>query len=274
MPQFILTPDGSRLAFDDHGAGKPILCLAGLTRNMSDFDRIAQDLPGIRVIRMDYRGRGHSDWTGAATYTIAQEATDALALMDHLGIDRFAILGTSRGGLIAMVLAATARQRLTGVCLNDIGPDLDAEGLAHIAEHIGRNPAARTYEALAAIYPHVHPGFVHVSADRWLAEAQRRTKETPEGLVNRYDPALRDAFLTAINLPPIDLWPFFDALAGLPLAAIRGANSNLLLAETLAKMQARRPDMIAATVPDRGHPPFLDEPASLAALRAFVAALS
>jgi pimeloyl-ACP methyl ester carboxylesterase len=273
MPDFFTAPDGSRLAFDDQNTGKPVLCLAGLTRNMADFDQMALDLPDCRVIRMDYRGRGQSDWTGAATYTIAQEAVDALALMDHLGINRFAILGTSRGGLIAMAISATAKHRLTGVCLNDIGPDLDAGGLAHIADHIGRNPTAKTHAALAAIYPHVHPGFANVSAERWLAETRRRVTETPEGLINRYDPALRDAFVTAINLPPVDLWPFFEAMSGLPIAVVRGENSNLLRAETLAGMRARRPDMITATVPDRGHPPFLDEPESIAALRAWVAAL-
>jgi pimeloyl-ACP methyl ester carboxylesterase len=273
MPQHFTALDGARLAYADHGAGTPLLCLAGLTRNMADFEVLLPLLPGIRLIRMDYRGRADSEWTGATTYTIPQEAADALALLDHLGLPKAAILGTSRGGLIGMLIAATAHDRLTGLCMNDIGPFLDPLGLQRIADQIGRNPTARTYAALAEIYPHVHPGFANVPPSRWLEEARRRVAETPDGLVNRYDPALRDAFVTAINLPPVDLWPLYDALAGLPVAVIRGANSDLLSPATLAEMQSRRTDLITATVPDRGHPPFLDEPESLTAIRTFLAAL-
>ncbi len=128
MPEF-LAADGTRLHFTDEGAGLPLLCLAGLTRNGRDFDHVAPHLAGVRLIRLDYRGRGQSDWADPATYTVAQEAADALALLDHLGIARAAILGTSRGGLIAMVLAATAKDRLTGVALNDIGPEIAPRGL-------------------------------------------------------------------------------------------------------------------------------------------------
>lgn len=273
MPQFFTAPDGARLAYAEQGTGTPLFCLAGLTRTMADFEVLLPLLPGIRLIRMDYRGRGHSDWTGPATYTIPHEAADALALLDHLGLNRAAILGTSRGGLIGMLIAAIAKDRLAGVCLNDIGPFLDPVGLERIADQIGRNPTAKTYSVLAEVYPHVHPGFANVPPARWLDEARRRVIETPEGLVNRYDPALRDAFVTAIDQPPADLWPLYDALAGLPVAVIRGANSDLLSPATMAQMASRRPDLITATVPDRGHPPFLDEPQSLAAIRAFLAAL-
>ncbi len=273
MPQHFTAPDGARLAYADQGSGIPLLCLAGLTRNMADFDVLLPLLPGTRLIRMDYRGRGDSDWTGAASYTIPTEAADALALLDHLGLARAAILGTSRGGLIGMLIAAIAKDRLAGLCMNDIGPHLDQTGLERIADQIGRDPTVKTYAALADIYPHVHAGFANVPPARWLDEARRRVRETPGGLANRYDPALRDAFSAAINLPPVDLWPLFDALAGLPVAVIRGASSDLLSVATMAEMQTRRPDLIAATVPDRGHPPFLDEAESLSAIRTFLAAL-
>ena len=122
---YLTAPDGARLWFTDEGPrdGVPVLALAGLTRNGTDFDYLAPHLPDIRLIRLDYRGRGGSDFTGAATYTIPTEAGDVLALLDHLGLARAAILGTSRGGLIAMVLAVSAKERLSGVCLNDI-PEL------------------------------------------------------------------------------------------------------------------------------------------------------
>jgi pimeloyl-ACP methyl ester carboxylesterase len=269
MPLFT-APDGTPLFYSDQGTGTPLLCLAGLTRSSADFDDVAPHLSGVRLIRMDYRGRGQSGWSGAATYTITQEAQDALALLDHLGVAQAALLGTSRGGLIGMVLAATARQRLLGLCLNDIGPVIDRAGLARIADYVGRNPAARTLEAAAAAMPRHNPGFEGVPAARWLAMATRLYRETPAGLVNRYDPGLRDAFLAGMAAPAADLWPLFDALAGLPVAAIRGAHSDLLSAATLAEMQRRRPDLVATEVPGRGHVPFLDEPESLAVLHHFL----
>lgn len=263
-------PDGARLAYRDEGRGMAVLCLAGLTRSMADFDTIAPHLPPCRLIRMDYRGRGGSDWTGAATYAIPIEAQDALALLDHLGVDRAAIIGTSRGGLIGMFLAATARHRLIGLCLNDIGPVIDRAGLEAILAHVGRDPGLPDWAAYADRLSR-SPGFSDVPPGRWLDEARRRTVETPDGLRNRYDPALGDAFRAAFSGPPADAWPLFDTCAGLPLALIRGANSDLLSAATAADMVRRHPDMIFAEVPHRGHVPFLDEAESLAAIRAFLA---
>jgi pimeloyl-ACP methyl ester carboxylesterase len=273
MPQFFTASDGARLAFADQGTGLPLLCLPGLTRTMQDFDYLAPHLPPLRLIRVDYRGRGDSDWTGAATYTIVQEAADAVALMDHLAIDRCAILGTSRGGLIGMLLAATAKARLLGLCLNDIGPVIDRVGLERIGTYLGRPPAAKTHAEMAIALAETATGFANVPAMRWLDEARHLYDQTPDGLLLRYDPALRDAFLEGAKSPPPDLWPYFDACAGLPLALIRGANSDLISARSLAEMQARRPDMITATVPDRAHIPFLDEPESLGVVHAFLRAV-
>lgn len=263
-------PDGTRIAFADEGEGLPLLCLSGLTRTMADFDDLRPHLPACRLIRMDYRGRGASGWSGAASYTVAQEAADALALLDHLGVARAAILGTSRGGLIGMVLAATARERLIGLCLNDVGPVLEPAGLVRIRDYVGRNPAVRTHAEMAALLPRVSPGFAGVTPDRWLAEARRLWRATPEGLEITYDPALRDAFLAAAEGPAVNLWPCFDACAGMPVALIRGAGSDLISAATGDAMAQRRPDLIRAEVPGRGHVPFLDEPESLAAVRAFL----
>lgn len=274
MTQSFTTADGARIAFDDHGSGIPVLALAGLTRAMSDFDDMAPHLPPCRLIRMDYRGRGASDWTGAATYTVPIEARDALALLDHLGVRQAAIIGTSRGGLIAMLLAAMARDRLLGVMLNDVGPVVERAGLARIFDHVGRNPSARTHAELAAAMPGLSPGFAGVPDARWQCEVRRHYLETPEGLQITYDPALREAFMAAFQGEAPDLWPLFDACAGLPLGLIRGANSDLLSIATTTEMRRRRPDMIFAHVPDRAHIPFLDEPEAVAALTRFVAALA
>ncbi|UFM63267.1 alpha/beta hydrolase [Paracoccus sp. MA] len=269
--RFYRAEDGARLAYRDAGEGLPVLALPGLTRTGRDFDYVAPHLAGLRLIRPDYRGRGASDWTGADSYTIPQEARDVLALLDHLGIDRAAILGTSRGGLIGMVLAATAPDRVLGLCLNDVGPALQRGGLAKICDYIGRNPAGTSLADLAQRLPAAMPGFANVPPSRWLEEAERHYVETPEGLRINYDPALRDAFLAAFGGPEVDLWPLFDAAAKLPLALIRGANSELLSHDTAAEMQRRRPDMILADVPDRGHIPYLDEPEAVAAINAWLA---
>jgi pimeloyl-ACP methyl ester carboxylesterase len=273
MTQFFTATDGATLAYSDHGTGLPLLCLAGLTRTMADFDYLAPHLPPCRMIRMDYRGRGASDWTGADTYTVPQEAADALALMDHLGIDRFAVLGTSRGGLIGMLLGTIAKHRLLGLCLNDVGPVINRAGLESILAYVGRNPAAKTHQALAETYGKFLPGFANVPASRWLAEAQKHAVMTDTGLKITYDPALGDAFRKAFDGPPVDLWPLFDALSGLTLALIRGANSDLLSQATADEMRHRHADLIFASVPDRAHVPFLDETESLGVIRTFLKAL-
>ncbi|VDS09616.1 Haloacetate dehalogenase H-1 [Paracoccus haematequi] len=270
MGKVFTAGDGARLAYSDEGEGLPVLCLSGLTRNMGDFDYVAPHLSGVRLIRMDYRGRGQSDFTGAATYTVPQEGKDALALLDHLGIDRAAVLGTSRGGLIGLLLAAVAHDRLLGLCLNDVGPVIEQAGLERIFDYVGRNPSARTHQALAERLPAAMPGFADVADGRWLEDARRHYEETPDGLRIRYDPALREAFLAAFEGEAPDLWPLWDATAGLPVALIRGANSDLLSAEVAADMLRRRPDTIFAEVPGRAHVPWLDEPESLAAIDAWL----
>lgn len=273
MTEFFTTVDGARLGYSDQGTGLPLLCLAGLTRTMADFDYLAPHLPPCRMIRMDYRGRGASEWTGADSYTVPQEAADALALMDHLGLERFAVLGTSRGGLIGMLLAAIAKPRLMGLCLNDVGPVINRAGLDSIFVYVGRNPAAKTHQALAETYAKFLQGFHNVPASRWLAEAQKHAHITENGLKITYDPALGDAFRKAFDSPPVDLWPLFDALSGLPITLIRGANSDLLTQATADEMRHRRPDMTYALVPDRAHIPFLDEPESLTVVRGFLKAV-
>jgi pimeloyl-ACP methyl ester carboxylesterase len=269
------TSDGLSLHYTDEGEGLPILCLAGLTRTGADFDYVAPHLAGNRLIRLDYRGRGQSgfdpDWQN---YTLPVECRDVLELLAHLGLDKVAILGTSRGGLNAMGLAAGATDRLLGVALNDVGPFIDPAGLDFIMGYIGRNPAAKTHAEAAAAMARAFPEFEGVPESRWLEEAQKHYVQDAEGLKITYDPQMRKAVEAAMGQPAPDLWPFFDAMAGLPLACIRGAASNLLSAETLAEMQKRRPDMITAVVPGRGHVPFLDEPEAIAALKEWIGKLS
>ncbi|MEM8577380.1 MAG: alpha/beta hydrolase [Pseudomonadota bacterium] len=272
MPHFT-TSDGLSLHYTDEGTGLPLLCLPGLTRTGRDFDYLRPHLPPGRMITLDARGRGQSDWDPEPmNYVLPVEVRDVTELLDHLGLGAAAILGTSRGGLVAMGLAAAAPDRLLGTCLNDVGPELDPAGLGAIMVYLGRRPAARTHADAAAAMAALLPGFTNVPMARWLSEARLHYREGPDGLDITYDPALRVPVDAGGEIP--DLWPFFDALAGKPLALIRGAGSNLLSAETAAKMQARRPDMIHAEVPGRGHVPFLDEPEAVETISTWMEMLS
>lgn len=266
--------DGLALAFRDEGAGLPVLCLAGLTRNGEDFAPMIAALPGpYRFIRLDSRGRGASDRDpDFRNYTPAIEARDALELLDHLGLARAAVIGTSRGGMLALLMAFAARDRILGIALNDVGPVIEPAGLDYILSYLGLPPPwpdlDEAAEALAARYARDFPGTGPREWRRWAAGG---LEEGPGGLALRYDPRLRDALLAQAEAGPLpDLWPLFDALGDIPVAVIRGANSNLLAATTVAEMRARRPDLVAAEVPGRGHVPFLDEPESLAAISALL----
>lgn len=274
MSGSFITSDRLRLVYDDEGEGAPLLCLAGLTRSALDFEYVLPHLTGARVIRLDYRGRGRSEYGDPASYTVAIEARDVIELLDHLGLEKAAVLGTSRGGLIAMVLAVAAKDRLAGVCLNDIGPEIAPEGLQVICDYIGVEPDEKTLAEAAAMRAKLQPGFTGVPESRWAEEVAHNYVETDTGLELRYDPRLRENVLAAADAPAPDLWPMFDALSGLPLALIRGENSNLLTRATAAEMRRRRPDMIYAEVPGRGHVPFLDEPEALAAIAAWRAAMA
>ncbi len=269
---FATAEDGVKLAYDVAGAGPPLLCLPGLTRNMDDFETVVEGFADrAQVIRMDFRGRGASDHADPATYQVPQEARDAVALLDHLGLARATVLGTSRGGLVAMMLGATARNRLSGVILNDIGPEIMPEGLATIMTYIGLPPAYRSLGEAAAAFPSVYgDSFRGVPAETWAEFARRLYREEGGRLHLRYDPRLRDAVAPAFDpdAEQPDLWPLFDALEGLPLGLIRGSGSNILSAGTTAEMRRRRPDMVFAELPDRGHVPFLDEPEAQAVIRA------
>ena len=269
------TSDGLGIAYSDEGTGLPILCLPGLTRNGSDFDELAATLGGrYRLIRLTLRGRGASDRdSDFMNYNVAVEGRDVLEFLDHLGLDRVVIVGTSRGGIIAMALATVAKARLAGVLLNDVGPELAPEGLDNIMSYLGIAPRARSYEEVVpALKARMGARFPGVDDAKWLSLARRWFDEGPEGLALNYDPQIRDALEAGMKAAPGgDMWALFDALEGVPLAVVRGANSDLLSPATLAKMKERRPDLIVAEVPDRGHVPFLDEPEALAALAALLA---
>lgn len=266
------TPEGLTIAYKDEGEGLPVIALAGLTRTHADFDFLAPHLEGVRLIRPDYRGRGGSDWTDWKDYTVPKESGDVVALMDHLGIEKAAFIGTSRGGINAMFIAATQAPRVIGVCLNDVGPEIERAGLESIDAYIGRNPAAGTLEDVARARADSAVGFEGVPMSRWLEEVERNYDVTPEGIRINYDPGLRESYLASMAAGDANLWPLFDALAGKPVAVIHGLGSDLLTEAGVEAMRARRPDLMVAQVPGRGHIPFLDEPEALAVIHDWIAA--
>lgn len=255
--------------------GLTVIALAGLTRNSLDFEYLAAHFaPDLRLIRIDSRGRGYSDWSDPASYTVAQEAADVLEVMDQLAIERAAFIGTSRGGLISMTLAYAALERIVGVLLNDIGPVLEFEGLQKIGDYLGLQPQVKTLDEMAERLKASRHGFHQVPESRWLEEAQHQYRQGEDGVELFYDPALRQGFVESMvdvkaeDIPA--LWGLFDLLADKPLAVIRGISSDILSAETVLEMQKRRPDMLATTLQNRAHVPFLDEPEALATIRAWL----
>ncbi|MEO1705779.1 MAG: alpha/beta hydrolase, partial [Pseudomonadota bacterium] len=171
-----------------------------------------------------------------------------------------------RGGLIAMGLATMVKHRLLGVALNDIGPKIETTGIDAIKAYLGRRPSFRTLDEAIMGRASVMAGFANVPETRWAQEVMLHYRAAPDGLDITYDPALREAILANEAAAVPDLWPVFSALSDLPLALIRGANSDLLSRETADEMTCQRPDMVRAEIPDRGHVPFLDEPEAIAAL--------
>ena len=269
--QSFRTEDGARLAYRDEGTGQVVLALAGLTRDGRDFDYLARHLTGVRLLRLDSRGRGGSGWADPESYTVAQEAKDALALVDHLGLGRAAIIGSSRGGLLAMAMVAMAKPRVAGICFNDVGPVLQQEGLRRIGTYIGINPDVTSLEEAADRTPAANPGFHGVPQLRWEEETIRHYVQQAGGLGLTYDPALRIGFDRAMAAPLPDAWALFDLCEGIPLALTRGENSDVLTRDTADQMCLRRPDLIRAEIRDRGHIPFLDEPEALEVITRWLA---
>ncbi len=283
---FISAPDGLRLHARVQGPAlsdlTPVVCLPGLTRNSDDFaplaERLAQGAAGgpRRVVSLDYRGRGLSehdpDWRN---YDLRVENADILACLAALEIGEAVIVGTSRGGLHAMLFAATRPTLLRGVVLNDIGPAMEAQGLARIRSYVGKLPAPRDWEEADALLRTTMGGrFPALDAADWRAYAQGVFAQGPDGRFSlRYDlPLMRVLEGIDLDAPIPAAWPQFEGLAHVPVLAIRGALSDLLSEATLALMQARHPRCEAHVVEGQGHAPLLRDDPTLARIAEFIAA--
>ncbi len=250
----------------------PLLCLPGLTRNSRDFQPVFEHFgKARRVVAMDFRGRGNSSHaTDPLTYRPDVELQDTLGFLDMLKLERVAVLGTSRGGIVGMLMAGLATQRLAGLCLNDVGCKLEATGLLRIMDYVGAPRCFSSWQDAALQFSHASIGFNALSPKQWVEVVKRIFRETDVGIVHNHDlalaqtlPAVQD--VTDGKVP--ELWGVLPALTDVPFALLRGEGSDLLSEETLRRMADAVPDLVTTTVHGRGHVPFLDEPESIAALR-------
>ncbi|HEY0233832.1 MAG TPA: alpha/beta hydrolase [Afipia sp.] len=257
----------------------PVLCLPGLTRTAEDFDVVARALASDptaprRVVSMDYRGRGQSDYDpDPSKYNVVVESGDVLAVAQAAGISRAILLGTSRGGIISMVLAAAQPALLAGVILNDVGPALEMDGLVKIKGYIGNPPPRKTWdEACAGLKSLFGKVFPALTDTQWMEWTRRAFKPDGDGLVRTYDPKLGHVF-DAVDPgnPPPPIWELFDKMAGVPLMLIHGALSDLLSAQAVQDMQVRRGDLEVAVVADQGHAPLLEDQPTITRIAAFCA---
>ena len=269
--------DGLRLYYRDYAAespGKlPVLCLPGLTRNSRDFAHVALRLRrDRRVLCADLRGRGRSQhdplWQN---YHPGTYLGDIARLLDDAGVERCVFFGTSLGGILTMLTAATAPQRVAAAILNDVGPEVDPVGLARIASYVGRFPPARTWDEavslVRATYEFALPG---LTDEQWLDYARRSYTDVDGTPRLDMDPMIGEAVRSAPAAAAPDLWPVFRTLGPVPTLVLRGATSDILSSATLDRMQAEKPDLVRVEVPNRGHVPLLDEPEAVIAIDAFL----
>ena len=256
----------------------PLLMMHGLTRNSADFEPLIAALGAgnRRMVVPDQRGRGQSEYDpDPGNYRPDVYVQDMWVLLDRLGIDRVICIGTSMGGLMAMVMGAEQPNRIAGIILNDVGPEVSEVGLDRIRGYVGPSEPMASWEEAAARCEAINGGaMIGYRSDDWLAFAKRTCEELPDGRVRfAYDPAISASMEDEqpATVPP-DLWTLWDALDPIPLLALRVEFSDILTQQTLAKMARRRSGkMDYAEVSDRGHAPLLDEPIAAAAIARFLA---
>ena len=278
---FVTAPDGLRLHVREYGPRLaprlPVICLPGLARTAADFEPLATalaDAPGEprRVLALDYRGRGRSEYdSNPANYSFAVEVADLAAVLTGRGVGQAIFIGTSRGGILTMLLAAAQPTRIAGAVLNDIGPVIEPKGVMRIKGYVGKLPQPRNLKEGADILKRLFDAqFPKHTAEDWLRAASLTWSERDGALVLNYDPKLAhtlDSVDVERPIPP--LWAQFDVLSSVPLMVIRGALTDLLSAETVREMRARRRKLEVIEVPDQGHPPLLSSAELIGRIAAF-----
>ena len=263
--------DGVKLHARDYPgdpAAVPVVCLPGLTRNARDYAALAATLaPGRRVIAVDFRGRGESGQAkDPMSYVPATYADDVRGLLVEAGIERFVAVGTSLGGLVAMLLAGDGVLR--GAVINDVGPEIESAGLQRIRGYVGRGSSCPTWlhaaRTVADAHRDIYPGW---ELDDWLGMAKRLYRVTSAGrIVLDYDLRIAEPFRVLATAEGPDMWEALGGLAAVPVLVVRGGRSDVLSADVAARMIERLPQGELVTVPDVGHAPTLSEPAAAAGI--------
>jgi pimeloyl-ACP methyl ester carboxylesterase len=280
---FVAASDGLKLHVREYGTrsapGLPVVCLPGFTRTVADFAALAPALasgpPQRRVIVIDSRGRGQSEYDrNPANYNLMVELSDIVSVLIALAVRPAVFIGTSRGGLLAMLLGAAHPTMIAGVVLNDVGPVIEPKGLARIKSTVGNLPQPRSLQDGAEILRRLMATqFPKLTVDQWLGYAQQTWQMKNGAVVPIYDVRLARVFAGFdIERPLPTLWNEFDTLAHLPMLVIRGANSDLLSAATVTAMRERHAKMEWVEVPDQGHAPLLEADDILLRIGQFVRA--
>ncbi len=240
-----------------------VVCVHGLSRNGRDFDVLADALAGdYRVLCPDVPGRGESDWFASADhYTIPHYIQAMNAMLIELGVQTYDWVGTSMGGLIGMVMAATPGSKMRRFVINDIGPVIERVSLERIAGYVGKTPLFPTYLALFDAVQPINATFGPLTDEQKHHMVKTSVQQRTDGQWQfKTDPKIGDAFRAGLAQTAADMWPLWEAIQQ-PLLILRGVNSDLLSAATLKKMVATHPDARAITIADTGHAPMImDEP--------------
>ncbi len=259
-------PDGSALA--------PVICLPGLTRNSLDFNELAKLLSKRRrVITPDLRGRGRSEYGPDRNhYNPAQYVADIWRLLEQLDISKVVVIGTSLGGLMAMLMARERSAAISAAVMNDIGPEIDPVGIERVVAGAGTSPVVASWDDAVANVKKLHsPAYPNWSESNWQEHTRKTYVRVDDGRFDiRLDRDVGVAVRECVSGVNHDPWQLFDALRPIPLLVIRGEISDILSAETLREMKRRKSDLTAVVVPDRGHAPNLDEPEAIDAIQEFL----
>lgn len=246
------------------------VCLHGLTRNSRDFDGFAPRLAGegFPVLALDMRGRGESAYADdPSQYRLETYIADCLAWLNSFDADRAVWIGSSMGGGIAMALGASNPDRVAGLVLNDIAPEIDRRGVENIAKMAGKGGPIRSWQDAAQrcrdVNGHVHPD--ETDERFWLDFARRTHRQTgSETFRSDYDPAV----LTGLSAGPVaeERWKAFDLLREIPTLLVRGELSELVTREIADRMRARKANLDYVEVPRTGHTPLLTENVAFSAI--------
>ncbi len=277
---FVRVRDGLKLHVSCYLAqnptGRPAVCLPGLTRNGRDFHDLAYYLStGAAVQRdvytIDYRGRGLSEWdTNWKNYAVPIEALDVLDILAALNLHNAAFIGTSRGGLIMLVIAGLQPTVMGAAILNDVGPVVETDGLIRIMSYVGRVPLPRNWaDATKSVRDLNRKKFPAIPDDMWEDVARQWYNDKNDRPTQGYDPELKNA-LSVLDGPMPSLWPQYQALTRVPVMVLRGEHSDILSEKTVEQMRKRHPVFESFTVPGQGHAPLLKDTQSQTAISDFL----